>query len=517
MFYTTRLFPVIKIKLFVTLLPVFLSANLSAQSTEAPEVNLRSPYNTIYIHLYYLQPDSYEPDKAAQALYGVSDSLKATELAIKLKQILDGKGLYVRPNLLPREPNYLDSLTEKAFYTPFPEELPEVYLEKIEDEWYYSEHTVQQIPLLHKSVYPFGSDLLLKILPQLGQEKFLGLAVWQYLGIGLLFLLSVLIHFVLSRLLNPIVKRLSRSRLYPSLVSPELVWKIARLLSLFLIIRFVTLFLPALQLPISISSFSLVVLKIVLTIFAVLIALRVLDVVMLYAGEVTARTENKLDEQLIPIMTRIFQVVIIIGGIVHILRLLDVNVAALIAGVSIGGLALALAAQDTVKNLIGSAMIFFDQPFQIGDFIEGGDIAGTVVEVGFRTTRIKQIDSSIIAVPNGTIANMAITNLGAREFRLLNITLSITYTTEPDLIDRFVVALRQLVEEHPKTLKEGYYVHLRNLSESSLDIMFRVFLSVEDYAAELSVREEILMSVIRLAEKMGVSFAFPSTSVYLEK
>jgi MscS family membrane protein len=507
----------LKTGLFVILLPFLVSFSVQAQSDDGPDVTLESPYNTIYAHLYYLQPDSYRPALAAKTLYGIADSTKAVKAAIKLKQILDGKGLYVQPNLLPQEPNYIDSLTEKPFYTPFPNELPEVFLEKIDDKWYYSKLSVDQIPVLHKSVYPFGADLLLKIMPRFGHNKILGLAIWQYLGILILLLLAFIAHFMLSRILSPVVRRLSRSKLYPSLISTDLIWKIARYVSLFFIVRLIGLFLPALQLPIAASSFGVTTIKVVSTILIVIIALRILDIIMLYATRATTKTENKLDEQLMPIVTRILQAMIIIGGIIQILRMLDVNVTALIAGVSIGGLALALAAQDTVKNLIGSAMIFIDRPFQIGDYIQGGGVEGTVVEVGFRTTRIKQIDSSIIAVPNGNIANMAITNLGVREFRLLNMNLGLTYDTSPEAIEQFIVALKELIESHPKTLKEGYYVHLKNLSDSSLDIMFRVYLKVEDYATELITKEELMLSILRLAEQKGVSFAFPSTSVYIEK
>jgi MscS family membrane protein len=300
------------------------------------------------------------------------------------------------------------------------------------------------------------------------------------------------------------------------LVDPSLIKRIAQLLSIWIIVRILKVFIPALQLEPEALIFSVRIVKVVSTFIIMLIALRVLDIMMLYFRKLTQRTENKLDEQVVPILRRSLQAVIILWAIFQALNLLEVNVTALIAGVSIGGLAIALAAQDTVKNLIGSAMIFVDKPFQIGDFIDLGGFAGTVEEVGFRTTRIRKSDSSIVAVPNGVIANQAITNLGVRVYRLFQTQLGVVYGTSPEAIQLFTDSLKQLIEAHPNTQKEGYYVHLTTLADSSLGIMFRVALDVPDYATELKVKEQLLLSILRIANTLGISFAFPSSSIYVE-
>ncbi|MCB0640262.1 MAG: mechanosensitive ion channel family protein, partial [Phaeodactylibacter sp.] len=260
----------------------------------------------------------------------------------------------------------------------------------------------------------------------------------------------------------------------------------------------------------------MVLLRIISVLLFILISLRILDVVLLYVGRVTAGTNSKLDDQLLPIVKRTVQVIIVILGIVQILRLMDVNITALIAGISIGGLALALAAQDTVKNLIGSAMIFVDRPFQIGDWIQGSDFAGAVMEVGFRTTRIQTLDSSIISVPNGTIANMSVTNLGVRVFRIYNTTLGITYSSTPEQVEQFMTGLRQMIQAHPLIMPEGFLVRFTELANSSLNIMFRCRIQTNDYDEELRVKQELNLGFLRLARAVGVSFAFPSTSVYVE-
>lgn len=504
-------------KHIVTLFFFLVSATLFSQASRDFQITLENPNNSMYVHLYYLQLDSYDPGRASEALYPEGDSTFLSRRAIQLKQVLDGEGLFVHFNKVPTNPNWVDTLSDQMIYTPFPKEMPEIYLEKVNDKWYYSKETVANIPKLHKKVYPFGSDILLNFLPKEGQTKILGLALWQYFGLLLLIAIGLVIHVILSRLLNPIIRRLSRWRKGDNIIHADLISSIARLVSVLIILRLIKLFLPALLLPVTASVFAIGVIKVITTFLFVIIAFKVLDVFMAYTVKFTETTESKMDEQLVPIIKRSIQAVIIIGGIIQLLQILDVNVTALIAGLSIGGLALALAAQDTVKNLIGSAMIFVDRPFQIGDYIEYSGMSGTVLEVGFRSTKMQKPDSSIISVPNGSIANASVSNMGVRVFRLFNINIGITYDTPLPLMKTFIEGLRKIVELHPEAKEDASYVHLNSLGDSSINILFRVPLYVPDYGSELRVKEELYFSIIELAEKLGVRFAFPSTTLYMEE
>lgn len=493
------------------------SVSALAQSTNAPEPTLETPYNSMYVHLYYLQPESYHPDIAAVTLFRSQDSLQMALNAIKLKQIFDGNGLFVRLNQLPQESNFIDSTTQKPYYTPFPEALPDVYLEKISGQWLFSQETVGHIPRLHKQTYPFGTDRLLTLLPKMGQNRFMGLAIWQYLTIGILLLLGWVFYKILSGILLPLLKKIIGRYYQSRLLDNKKVLKIAQAISLLFLLWLIRILVPILQLPVTATEVAILMLKIITTIILVILGIRIVRVFMDYALVFAKGTEHRMDEQLIPIIQRSLTIIFAIFGIFHILRLLDVNIAALIAGVSIGGLALALAAQDTVKNLIGSAMIFFDRPFQIGDYIIGAGVEGTVVEVGFRTTRIQTLDTSIISVPNGTVANASITNMGVRVMRVLSTTLTVTYDTPADRIEQFIEGLRLLILNHPLTNKENYLVHFSGLDASSLNILFRTYLQVATYGDELKAKESILLGILRLAELLKVDFAFPSSTVYLQR
>lgn len=505
----------IKRYLFYCFIALCCPLSLAAQSADAPKAILDNPYNTVYVHLYYLQADSYRANLAATTIQAATP-IESERLAIQLKQILDGKGLYVRLNTLPQDANYIDSTTQKSYYTLFPKALPEIYLEKVGDKWYYSKETSRLIPELHQALYPFGMDALLNILPKMGQNKLLGLAIWQYIGLAILLCLLILLHFILSRILRPIISKISHASNRYAEGDDQLIRKVARSASLIVLMACFKIFLPVLQLPPRLSAYFMLATGVFIAVLWIVFLLRILALVYLYAVKFTQKTTSRMDEQALPIIQRMVQMIVVLGGLIQILGLLDVNVTALIAGISIGGLALALAAQDTVKNLIGSLMIFIDRPFQIGDYIEWGSYAGTVVEVGFRTTRIQISDSSIISVPNGTIANVAVVNKGVRVFRLFNTILGITYGASPELIKEFTKGLTAIIIAHPMTAKENYYVHLSELADSSLNILFRVPILVDSYAKELQTKEDLLLEILKLAEQLGIDFAFPSSSVYVE-
>lgn len=501
------------------LLLLFFPCLLPAQADRQVPVTLESPYNTVYAHLFYLQEDSFEPAIAGRTMYGVSDSARAARLAIQLKQVLDGKGLYVRVNTLPQDSNFVDSLGgNQPTYTLFPEELPEVYVERIDGRWYYSPETVSRIPQLHSQVYPFGTEVLLNLLPKIGQDELLGLQVWQWVGLLALLLLAILIHLLLHWMLKRLVARMSTwKRLGVLYEHPELGRTIARYTSLFLVLRLIKFLLPTLQLSIEASAFAVSVVRILSLIMLLLILWRALDLFIYYIARRSRETESKLDDQLVPIVQGILQTVVLIGGVIQFLRILDVNVTALLAGLSIGAVAIGLAAKDTVANVFGSLMIFLDKPFQIGDWINYSGMDGTVEKVGIRATRVRTFANSLVYIPNGHLTNSTINNYGLRVYRRFKTTISITYDTPPLLIEKFVQGLRDIVLNHPDTRKDYYEIHLNDFGSSSLNILFYIFFSVPSWSDELKGRHEVMLAIIQLAKELGVRFAFPTSTLHIEE
>jgi len=509
---------------------------LSAQTGEVvPTGNLSTPKEAAFQHLYYLQKDQIDRDnptvslnKSAQALIGKGKKTneEARELAIKLKQIFDGKGLVVRTDLIPDDPDYIDSTSGNAVYVLFPKELPQVSLvrplkgkdkrnKKYDNYWRYSPETVDGIIALHKEVYPLGSHLLLELLPHDG-NTFLGLQTWQYLAILALIAIAFLLHFITWRVLNFIFKLLAKTKLGKDYFDSEIIKKIARIISYMSVFYVIFVFLPVLMLPVGVSFYLLASIRVFNTVFGVMLLLNCVELARSYFEKIVEKTESDSDDQLLPIFIRIVKTFIVIGGCIHVLDVFSVDLTALIAGLSIGGLAVALAAQDTVKNLIGSLMIYADRPFHLGDFISGDGIVGTVEDIGFRSTRIRTTDSSLISVPNGTLVDMTVNNMGNLKFRRFNTTIGLAYYTPPSLIEKFVEGLRAINQAHPQTKNDVSFIHLNNMGASSLDILFIVYFNTVEYAVDLKLKEELIFAILRLAEALNVHIAFPSTSVYIE-
>lgn len=500
--------------LFLVLAVLLLPAWLKAQNT-LPE-KFSSPYEVIYNHLKYLQEEEYIPSQAAKSLYHSDLSPKQLEgLAIELKQILDGTGSYVALDDVPKAGNYYDSLFNKHRYVLF-DDYPDIYVQKYGEHWYYSNKTVREIDRIHKEVYPFGTDKLLNLLPKLGSKKYFGLHMWQLLGILALVILSFTFHKVLTFFSRNLLVRLLQK--YGKVdIAKNYILPVAKPLSLFVVFLFVRLLVPVLQLPAWVTSYLIKAVDAALPLFATIFFYKLVDVLSAYMEKLARQSENTLDDQLVPLVRKILKTFVIVVGIIAILKGFRFDIWPLLTGLSIGGLAFALAAQDTLKNLFGSLMIFVDRPFQIGDWITSGDIDGTVEEVGFRSTRVRTFRDSVMYVPNSIISNSNVDNHGKRNYRRFYTKLSVTYDTPSKLIEVFVKGMERIVLAHPETRKDYYNIFLNDYAASSLDIMLYIFFAVPTWTDELRCRQEIMLEVNKLAEHLGVRFAFPTQTLMIEQ
>ena len=229
------------------------------------------------------------------------------------------------------------------------------------------------------------------------------------------------------------------------------------------------------------------------------------------------KTETKVDDQLIPFAIDIAKVLTIVLGLVMILgNVFDVNVTALVTGLGIGGVAFALASKESLENLLGSFTIFFDKPFTVGDTVTLGGVTGTVEKVGFRSTRIRTFDKSIVTVPNKNIISTELDNLGARPVRRVKFNIGLTYDTSVENIKKIVDDIQKLIDEHPMTNQEGK-VRFLEFGPSSLDIMILYYVDSPDWEALIDAKQKINFDIIDIVNKYKCEFAFPSTSVYIEK
>jgi MscS family membrane protein len=203
-------------------------------------------------------------------------------------------------------------------------------------------------------------------------------------------------------------------------------------------------------------------------------------------------------------------------GVLMIAQSLGADVKAFLAGLGIGGLAVALAAQDTLANIFGSVVVAVDQPFKIGEFVQIGGNSGAVEDIGLRSTKLRRADKALVVVPNKTVASEAITNLSRFTRRRVEQVIGLTYDTKPAQMDEVVEAFRQLILAEKEVAAESVMVFFRDFSASSLDIWV-VYETVDpDFAKHMFLKQRLNLAFMKAVEARGLSFAFPSQSVYLE-
>jgi len=501
------------------LLLFFLLFSTSLIAQNKVKVDLSNPNATISTHLYFLNSKSYEPEKAAAVIYGY-DSLEAEEIAVKLKKILDAKGLKVDFSKVPTNSMYSDTTATKGGnqYVLFPNKMPEIYLEKIEDNWYYSKETSSKVKELYQSMYPWYTAKLQRIMPDVGHRTLFNIEFWQYFGLliliiisaGLFYVLRKIVYFILNKTQHLIIN-ISNDEIKSSLR------KLTRPVVLLILMAFVKKALPSLVLHIDVSNFLFLAINIMVIVFWIYVFLKFVQVIMSVYSKFAEATESKLDDQLVPVLRNFLMGLVILAGILKLLTLFGVDPVTVIAGASIGGIALALASQDTVKNFIGTIMIFVDKPFHIGDWIEAGTVIGTVETVGFRSTTVRAADTTIFQIPNSQLAEMVVNNKGLRSFRRYTTNLGIRYDTPPELIEAFVQGIRNIIELEPSTRTEQFNVEFVGFSDSSLSILLNVYFVNLDWNTEQSSKHILHMKILKLASSLGVGFAFPSSTLMIEQ
>ncbi|MEO1171935.1 MAG: mechanosensitive ion channel family protein, partial [Myxococcota bacterium] len=276
------------------------------------------------------------------------------------------------------------------------------------------------------------------------------------------------------------------------------------------------LLVPSLVLPIEFGGVVLLAVQVVAVFSVVWTLYRLVDLFSEWMDQRAAKTETKLDDQLVPLVRKALKIFIVAMGSIFILQNLNVDVAGLLAGLGIGGLAFALAAKDTVANVFGSATIFADRPFQVGDWINAQGINGTVETVGFRSTKVRTFYDSLVSIPNAKLADSVIDNYGARTLRRVYTRLGVTYDTPPEHLQAFVEGIRAIVQANPATAKHRYEVHFNEYGASSLEVMVYFFLDAPSWSVELRERHNIFLEIYRLADDLGVNFAFPTQTLHVE-
>ena len=239
------------------------------------------------------------------------------------------------------------------------------------------------------------------------------------------------------------------------------------------------------------------------------------------AEAVIASPRNRIKEDSIDAtMWRIgLRIVGFLLGIVILVRgmqILGADVVPLLAGLGIGGLAVALAAQGTLTDIFGALIILADRPYRIGQWVKIGDKEGTVESIGIRSTRIRTFYDSVMSIPNSIAVSSTVDNMGSRRYRRVRTEISMRYNTPPDRIEAFLEGIKHIIQTNPTTRKDYFHVVLNDFGPDHLVVMLYFFVKVPDWTAELAERQHVFLEIIRLADSLGVAFAFPTQTLEIE-
>ncbi|CAD6495012.1 MAG: Small-conductance mechanosensitive channel MscMJ [Candidatus Argoarchaeum ethanivorans] len=251
------------------------------------------------------------------------------------------------------------------------------------------------------------------------------------------------------------------------------------------------------------------------TLIALFVIFRLIDVLAYYMYKAASSTETKLDEQLTPLIIKTLKIVVFILSLLFILQNIGWNITSLLAGLGIGGLAFALAAQETISNLFGSFTIFSDRCFHIGDWVRIGDVEGTVEEVGFRSTRIRRFDQALVTMPNSRFIKSEVINFSEMKKRRIKFNLGVSYKTTAKQMTDAVEGIKKIIEDDARFERSFYMVHFTEFGAYSLDIFIYCFTKTTIWNEYLSMREEFNLKIMKLLEELNVEIAYPTQTIQL--
>jgi len=245
--------------------------------------------------------------------------------------------------------------------------------------------------------------------------------------------------------------------------------------------------------------------------------LRMVDVLTCVLRRWAQRTDSALDDQLVPLVSKAAKTVVGIMAALLVLQNLGYSISGVIAGLGVGGLAVALAAQKTLADLFGSIMLLVDRPFTIGNWVKSpdGQVEGVVEEIGFRSTRIRTFEKTLVNVPNSRLAEFIIDNMDRRPARRVWITVGLSYDTSASQMREAVDAIREILTTHEGVDQEFFLVRFTDFAESSLDIMVYYFTKSTVWDTYLSVREDVNLKIMSRLEGLGLEIAFPTRTLHL--
>jgi len=242
----------------------------------------------------------------------------------------------------------------------------------------------------------------------------------------------------------------------------------------------------------------------------------ILNHLSLNIHKITNRFGDKINADLSNFIIKSIRFFVLVLGLIAILQEWGYNVSGFLASLGLVGMAFALAAKDTAGNLFGSLVIFTDKPFKIGDWIKTPEVEGTIENVGIRSTKVRTFAQALVSVPNGTLANSAILNWSKMGKRRVKTTLGLTYGTSGETLESIINDIKEMLKNNSDIHQETIHIYFSAFGDSSLNIFCYYFTKSTKWAEFMKVREDTYLSIMKIVENNGSSFAFPTQTLHIE-
>lgn len=366
-------------------------------------------------------------------------------------------------------------------------------------------------------------------------QIFLGNSIKSYLLFGFILIFGLLFKRVVSRLLNKLIFSFFK-RMEPNTEPKVFIGLLSKPVEVLITLIMGYLAINQLNYPLNEVIFKrtklidgvstlyelrllevidkIFLLSFILTVFWII--LRIIDFIAHVFMYKASLTESKTDDQMVPFIKELSKIITIILAFFVVLgSVFNLNVATIIAGLGIGGIAVALAAQDSLQNLLGSFTIFADKPFVVGDLVRIDNFEGSVEKVGFRSTWVRTLDKTLVVIPNKKMVDSPLENMSLRNLRRMKFNIGLKYDTPIEAMKKISVEIEEFVNAHSATSNETL-VTFESFGDSSLNIQVLYFIEIVFYNEYMRIREDINYEIMHIVARNGADFAFPSQTVYHE-
>ncbi|MGA8044080.1 MAG: mechanosensitive ion channel family protein [Terracidiphilus sp.] len=491
-----------------------------SKAPEQPEDTLArsTPRGTVLGFLAAAYDEKY--DVAAQYLNTQARGNDADLLAKQLFFVLDHK-LPAKLNNVSNDPvgslsDPLDSRRELIGTVTTEGGSVDIYLERVtrpsgRSIWLFSRDTLVSIPDLFDEI---NAVTVQSQVPDALLKKYFGITLfgWSFFLIFLpsLYLVLTLFNRLAGAGVGYTLRHWARR---PEASNPTIIPQPVRVLILSLTV-FASL---------SKFSLSLFARQISSTIGIVLLIAAFVWSMFLLSGRCEAYMKKRMEKQgrlsstvVLRPVRRVIDLLAAVVGLMFLLHTLGINPSATLAGLGVGGIAVALAAQKTLENIIGGASLIMDGVVRVGDFFKVGEVVGTVEAIGLRSTRVRTLDRTVVTIPNGQMASMTLENYSVRDQFWLRHLIGLAMRTPPSALNQILAEVRSLLDRDPRVLPLTTRVRFLRFTESSLELEVFAYIAAKDWNQFLEIQEELLMRIREIAGAIGVEIAYPTRSIYLK-